>query len=195
MRGELTGDQVSKLLTALKSIRPALSEDLIETIMDREQRVSLGPDLDFLDYDEICSLPGERARFEFDIGFDEDPDAACEREVNGMRAQGIELARAGGVIVSLVSPGGKYPQLSGVFQSIKKHLHRASAYGLGCFDGGASQGRISCLIIVAGIDTLEPFTFVGPEEDFSRRFERRNGFPPISEIPAFLRPKPGPGTN
>ena len=46
-------------------------------------------------------------------------------------------------------------------------------------------------MIVGGLNALEPFEFVGPEEDFSRRFERRNGFPLISEIPAFLRPKPG----
>lgn len=194
MRGELTGDQVSELLTELKSIRPALSEDLIETIMAREKRVSLGPDLDFLDYDEICSLRGARTWYEFDIGLDDDLEAACERAVNEMRVQGIELARAGGVIISLLS-GGKHSRLSEVVGAIRKHLHRASVHALGCYKDEASHGGISCLIIVAGIGTLEPFAFVGPEEDFSRRFERQNGFPPISEIPAFLRPNPDQDTN
>lgn len=195
MRGELSRDEAADLLAALKSIRPALPEDLLKIIMDREERVSLGPDLDFQDYAEICSLPGASTWGEFDIDFDEEPDVACERIVNEMRTQGVELARVGGVIISLLSPGGKYSKLSEVFQSIKKHLHRASVYAIGCFDGDTSQRRTACLIIVAGIDLLEPFVFVGPEEDSARRFERRNGFPPISEIPAFLRQKPGPGTN
>lgn len=194
MRGELCEDAAAELLAALKSIRPALPEDLLKKIMDREKRVSLGPDLDFLDYDEICSLPGARTWYEFDIGLDENLDAACERAVNEMRVQGIELARAGGVMISLLS-GGKHSRIAEVVGAIRKHLHRASVHALGCFKDEASHGGISCLIIATGIDTLEPFAFVGPEEDFSRRFERRNGFPPVSEIPAFLRPKSGPGMN
>lgn len=134
-------------------------------------------------------MPGRRVWFEFDIQFDEDPDAACERVANGLKAQGVDLARAGATIISFLSPSGQYLKVSRMAKAVKSHLHRASVTSFGCSEGENSQGGISCLMIVTGINGLEPFTFVGPEENFSRRFERLTGTPPISEIPAFLRPK------
>lgn len=183
----LTNDELCRFQEEMKSNLPGHLEALLTKISEFQRLTCNGPDLDADDYVEILALPGRIAFFETDIAPSELIEEACAEFLQKMDEQSIDLSKASGVILLTRLPGGRYRTFEHILDYFKDRWHLRAAAGYACFQDETGENRTSILIVVAGIDTLERFVFVGPEEDYDRKFERTWGFPRPMEIPAFLK--------
>ena len=183
----LTSDELSCFQEEMKSSLPDYLETLLTKVSEFQRLTCNGPDLDAGDYAEILALPGRIEFFEADIAPSELLEETCAELIQKIEDQTIDLSKAGGVILLIKLPGGTYRTFEHILPYFKDRWHLRAATGYACFQDETGENRTSILIVVAGIDTLERFVFVGPDEDYDRKFERTWGIPLPMEIPAFLK--------
>ena len=183
----LTNDELCSFQEELKRHLSGHLEALLTKVSEFQRLTCNGPDLDAGDYAEILALPGRIEFFEADIAPSELLEETCAELIQKIEDQTIDLSKAGGVILLIKLPGGTYCTFEHILAYFKDRWHLRAATGYACFQDETGENRTSILIVVAGIDTLERFVFVGPDEDYDRKFERTWGIPRPMEIPAFLK--------
>lgn len=171
----------------LMSALPNISGELLKAVADTNALKALC-DLDVVDIEVVLSQLGPMVVIDLAELPIENPVAAVEAVFNELHRRSIKLSRVSGALLLVSGDEIRLNRISCIPESIREPLHPQASFAFGCYLDSSIVGKLSVKLILTGISTLEEF--VGPEENWQRKFERRWGTLPPMDIPIFLR-KPG----
>ncbi len=186
-RSALTNQESECEYAYLISALPNISAELLKEIADTNALEALC-DLDVVDIVAALSPPGPMVVLDLADLPIENPDAAVEAVFNELRSRSIKLSQVSGALLLISGDEIRLNRISCIAESIRAPLHPQAQVAFGSYLDSSVVGKLSVKLILTGVSTLEEF--VGPEENWQRKFERRWGILPPMDIPIFLR-KPG----
>lgn len=113
-----------------------------------------------------------------------DPKAAVERVFEALNRRFIRLSPVIAGLLLVSGDGISLKHAAYIAESVRAPLHPTAQIAFGCYLESGVDGGLSVKLILTGNSTWE--AFVGPKENWQRKFERRWGIPPPMEIPQFL---------
>lgn len=167
----------------LISALPNISADLLMAVADTNALEALY-DLDVVDIEAVLSQPGPMVVIDWaSLPFD-DPETAVEAVFNELHRRSIKLELVFGGLLMVSGYKVRLDRITSIAKSIRAPFHPFAAFAFGCYSDSRVVAGLSVKLILTGISALE--AFVGPEEHWQRKFERRWGMLPPMDIPKFL---------
>lgn len=178
-------EELSEFNQWLRTIRPALDNELINKILAYEQMEHRG-DTDFCEYYEILSGEAGRTWFEFEVPYHE------IRNVTNPIIRAVEdcaphISQAAGSILLVSTATHQEHSMNDyntIVSAVQTLLHPRCQFFSCLFSTKKFQACTSsfaCLLILSGINRFEPF--IGPP------YSRQDVVRVLSDLPAFLESK------
>ena len=181
-------EELSEFNQWLRTIRPALDNELIEKILAYEQLEHRG-DTDFCEYSEILSGAADRAWFEFEVPYHK------IRNITNPIMPTVEertpyISQAAGSILLVSTAAHQEHSMNDyntIVSTVRTLLHPRCQFFSCLFSTKKFQACTSsfaCLLILSGINRFEPF--IGPP------YPHQDVVRVLSELPVFLESKESP---
>lgn len=183
----LSADECNSMLDALRMELSTVEDNLLQEIAGNHVLGSL-VDLDFVEYVDILSEPGDRMILRINGSITDAPQHIRD-QLEALEGSGTSLQAVGSALL-IVKRCPSMRQLSDLVTPLGEKLHRGARFGWGDFIDKRLGDELDILIVLCGIgkSTNELDALAASWQAQTHGYAIRDS-QELMDIPSFLRPK------